>query len=173
MHTDSATLHGCIMILGAPNDHDGKLSAIAEARARKGAAVFAEHPAFKILPTGGFGAHFNETAKPHWTYAKTFLIEALHVPEDAFLADAVESGNTVEDFEKARPVLVRLNPATIIIVTSAFHAPRAAYIAHKALPEFAGKITLAPAPDDTLDAAQLAHLRAHETRALDYLKANY
>jgi len=86
---------GCIMILGAPNDSKGRLSLIAKSRLKQGARELSLNPGFKILLTGGFGNHFNQTIYPHWKYAKDFLIKELSIPPGSFLSEAIESSNTV------------------------------------------------------------------------------
>ncbi|MDQ4140617.1 MAG: YdcF family protein, partial [Bacteroidota bacterium] len=130
---EKVTQYGCIMILGAPNDKDGNLSAIAKSRLKQGAKELGLHPDFKILLIGGFGKHFNETNYPHWTYAKDFLIKELFVSPESILPEAIESSNTVEDFEKAMPLFQKYKFPKIIIVTSEFHLKRVQYIAEKAL----------------------------------------
>ena len=77
--------NGCILILGAPNDKKGNLSLIAITRLTKGATELSLNPGFKILLTGGFGKHFNDTDQPHWKYAKDFLINKLSVSPNSLL----------------------------------------------------------------------------------------
>src|SRR6476620_229434 len=101
---EKSIYNGFIMILGAPNDKNGNLSIIAKSRLKQGAKELSLNPGFKILLTGGFGQHFNETNCPHWHYAKDFLIEELSICPDSFLLEAIDSTNTVEDIEKAKPI---------------------------------------------------------------------
>lgn len=166
---------GCIMILGSSNDERGNLSHTAMLRLRQGALEYERHrdAGMKIMLTGGIGAHFNTTSLPYWHYAKIFLETELSIPSGAILPDTVASANTVEDFEKAAPIFRKYNFARLILVTSAFHAERALYIATHALPIPAHAITVSPAPDDVLDRETLAKAQAHELRAIAYLKANY
>lgn len=176
-HPHSATMRhpGCIMILGATNDDQGNLSLMAKLRLKQGALEYERHHAagYKILLTGGFGSHFNTTGQPHWRYSKSFLENEIALPPDAFLPETVESANTVEDFEKGAPIFRHYNFAHTILVTSAFHMPRALYIAKHALPISENSIVAVPAPDAELGAEFLAKARAHELRALEYLRANY
>lgn len=164
---------GCIMILGAPNDLSGNLSFLAKTRLKQGYQVLSQHPNFKILLTGGFGKHFNETSLPHWTYAKEFLIQELAVSPESFLPEAIESSNTVEDIEKAQPLFQKYRFRKIIIVTSEFHLKRVQYIVGMALNSYLGSILFSYVPDKELDAALLKNLYEHENQALAYLKLNY
>lgn len=163
------------MILGATNDADGNLSLMARLRLRHGVLEYKRHrdAGYKILITGGFGAHFNTTDRPHWHYARLFLENELGVPSDAILPEASESANTVEDFEKAAPIFLKYGFARVVLVTSTFHIARARYIASHVPAVSRAVIVTSPAPDDELDAELLAKARAHEIRALEYLKANY
>lgn len=165
--------NGCILILGAPNDNKGNLSLIAKTRLRQGVKELSLNPGFKILLTGGFGKHFNETNNPHWSYARAFLIKELSVAPDSFLSEAIESANSVEDIEKAKPLFQKYNFEKIIVVTSEFHVERVKYIAEKAL-GFSEKILLYSSVEDKeLDENLLKGLREHEEKALQYLRSNY
>ncbi len=163
---------GCIVILGAPNDKEGNLSTIAKLRLDKGAEEWSKHPDFKILLTGGFGNHFNETNQPHWMYAKKYLLEKYLLPPQAFLTETIESSNTVEDIEKAEPVFKKYNFKKIIVVTSAFHQKRVRFIINKVLDNH-NKIVYSCASDKVLPQTDLDKLQAHEKKAIAYLKANY
>ncbi|QQO10166.1 YdcF family protein [Breznakiella homolactica] len=167
------TARGCIIILGSPNDNEGNLSPIAESRLTRGAGELNRHPGFRILLTGGFGKHFNETNQPHWKYARDFLLRERSVPEEAFLPEAAESGNTVEDLEISRPLILKYGIRNIIIVTSEFHVPRARYIAEKVFADSGVTLDFSGASDAELDENLLRSLREHETQAIEYLKKNY
>ena len=62
-----------IIVLGAPNDSEGNLSAIAIERCQQALIEYAQNPGAKILPTGGWGEHFNTTDKPHSHYLRQYL----------------------------------------------------------------------------------------------------
>lgn len=164
---------GCIMILGAPNDNQGNLSLLAKTRLKQGKKELFLNPGFKILLTGGFGQHFNETNNPHWKYAKWFLINKLSVSPDSFLPEAIESSNTVEDIEKAKSLFQKYKFSKIIIVTSEFHLKRVQYIAEKALETNKEELFYSCVPDKELDENVLVKLYEHENKALDFLKLNY
>jgi uncharacterized SAM-binding protein YcdF (DUF218 family) len=164
---------GCILILGAPNDKAGNLSVMAKLRLQQGYQMLLQHPDFKILLTGGFGNHFNETNYPHWQYAKDYLINELAVAPEAFLPEAIESSHTVDDLEKAKPVLQKYNFLKIILVTSQFHLPRVQYLAEIILADSKAKLAYAPSSDAGLNEELLLKLETHEEHALAYLKQNY
>jgi len=164
---------GCIFILGAPNDKEGNLSLIAKTRLMHGATVLSLNPGYKILLTGGFGKHFNDTNLPHWKYAKDFLIKELAVSPDSFLEECIESANSVEDVEKARPIFQKYNFDKIILVTSEFHLNRVKYIIEKAVDLKENILSYSCAADKELDKNLLKELCDHEEKALLYLQANY
>ena len=82
---------GVIVVLGSPNDARGQLQGIALERCSQALAVFRENPGYAILPTGGWGKHFNTTDKPHGYYIRQELT-GRGIPESAFLPCA-ESSN--------------------------------------------------------------------------------
>ena len=165
--------NGCILILGSPNDKEGNLSLIAKTRLMQGAKELSLHPGFKILLTGGFGKHFNDTNLPHWKYAKDFLIKELAVSPDSFLEECIESANSVEDVEKARPIFQKYNFDKIILVTSEFHLNRVKYIIEKAVDLKENTLSFSCAADKELDKELLKELYKHEELAIAYLRANY
>lgn len=164
---------GCILILGAPNDQNGNLSLIAKTRLIQGAKVLSLHPGFKILLTGGFGKHFNDTNQPHWKYAKDFLIKELSVSPDSFLGVSIESANTVEDVEKSKSIFQKYNFKKIIVVTSEFHLKRVKYIIEKALDLKENTLSYSCVADKELDEELLKELCEHEKQAIAYLQSNY
>lgn len=165
--------NGCIVILGAPNDQNGNLSLIAKARLIQGAKELSRNPGFKILLTGGFGKHFNDTNQPHWIYAKDFLIKELSVSPDSFLDESIESANTVEDVEKAKPIFQKYNFKKIIVVTSEFHHKRVKYIIEKALDLKENTLSYSSVADNELDEELLKKLSEHEQQAIAYLQSKY
>jgi len=169
----TSTKNGCILILGSPNDNEGNLSLIAKTRLMQGAKELSLHPGFKILLTGGFGKHFNDTNLPHWKYAKDYLIKELSVSPDSFLEECIESANSVEDVEKARPIFQKYNFDKIILVTSEFHLNRVKYIIEKAVDLKENTLSFSCAADKELDKELLKELYKHEELAIAYLQANY
>ncbi len=156
-----------IVVLGAPNDAAGRLSTMAIERCRQALSEFARHPDAFIIPTGGWGAHFNTAVKPHGYYLRRYL-EAQGIPPDRFL-ECVESANTIQDADMARPIIARHGLTALIIVTSDFHLPRAQFLFQRAFPD--RELSFSAARTG-LPAAELARLQAHETRALAALMRN-
>jgi len=150
-----------IVLLGAPNEPDGALSSIARERCEQALREHRRDPEALILPTGGFGEHFNTSPRPHGYYTARYLREA-GVPAELLLPVA-ESSNTIEDAEMARPILERARARRVILVTSDFHGARAKLCFQRVLPEMEIALSCAKTnlPEDELE-----RLRAHETRAL-------
>lgn len=92
-----------IIILGHTNDLSGQLSEVACARLDKGLAVYRERPESRILLTGAFGEHFNQTSMPHAAYAKAYLL-GQGLAESSIVEPFVMSGNTIEDGAKSKPM---------------------------------------------------------------------
>ena len=160
-------MNGIIIVLGSPNDEHGRLSSIALERCSKAYEEYRKNPGYAILPTGGWGAHFNTTDKPHASYVKQELM-ARGIPEQAFLP-IVESSNTIEDAALSRPTLEVYSKAELILVTSDFHAARARYLFEHELPDRQIRMSTSAThvPPD-----ELKRLKAHERKALKRLKAH-
>jgi len=156
---------GIIIVLGSPNDGDGGLSSIAMERCAQALAEFRRNPDFAILPTGGWGTHFNTTDKPHAFYVQKELL-ARGIPEKAFLP-FVKSSNTLEDASLSGPILDTYPGLELIVVTSDFHAARARYIFEHQFPERSIRIS---ACGTELPQDALIRLQAHEDQALEELK---
>lgn len=155
-----------ILLLGAPNDECGNLSSIALERCNQALAESIKNPEAYILCTGGFGAHFNTTNKPHAFYTRSYLIGE-GVLETRFLPSA-ESGNTIEDAKIAAPILDANGTEKVILVTSDFHTERAMLLVSRHLNP---QIIIEPSPAKTnLPEEELEKLRAHETQAIARLK---
>lgn len=153
-----------IVLLGAPNEPDGTLSPIARQRCERTLAEYRRNPAFQILPTGGFGEHFNTAPEPHGHYTGRYLI-ANGVPPGALLEVALSS-HTIDDAEKARPILATQTTHRMILVTSEFHCRRAERVFRRAFSEWAIELScsISDLPGD-----DLARLRKHEAQAFDRL----
>ncbi len=156
---------GIIIVLGSPNDAEGRLSSIALERCERTLVEHRKHPDFRILPTGGWGEHFNTTDRAHGHYVRQELLRR-GVCEAAFLPCA-ESSNTIEDATLSRPILDEHPNAELIVVTSDFHEGRARFLFEREFPErrirFSTSETHLPTDD-------LARRRAHEERALERLR---
>lgn len=117
---------GIIIILGSPNSKDGQLYSVAKQRCDKGIQEYLNNPAWRIVLTGGFGEHFNESAKPHTYYLKNYLL--MRGIDPAAIIDSVMSTNTLEDASLSRPIIEQYNVGDILVVTSDFHYERARFI---------------------------------------------
>lgn len=156
-----------ILLLGAPNDDQGNLSSIAKERCDKAYEESLRLPKAQILPTGGFGAHFNTTDKPHAFYTRKYLM-ARGVDEARFLPSA-ESGNTIEDMKIAAPILEREKIDVVWLVTSDFHTERALLLAGEYLPK---NVEIKPSPSVThVSKEEMERLVAHEKKAIMRLRA--
>ena len=156
---------GVIVVLGSPNDDQGRLSSIALERCSQALAEFKRNPEYAVLPTGGWGAHFNTTDKPHGFYVRRELLTC-GIPESAFLP-CVKSSNTFEDATVSRPILDFYPETELIVLTSDFHAVRAQYLFEREYPE--RRITISASVTD-LPPNELALRQEHEHKALKRLK---
>ena len=161
----NSTINGVIVVLGSPNDDRGRLSSIALERCSQALAEFKRNPEYAVLPTGGWGAHFNTTDRAHGFYVRQELV-ARGIPDSAFLP-CVESSNTIEDASLSRPILESYPGAELIVVTSDFHAKRARYLFEREFPE--RRITISISATD-LPPDELSRLQEHEHKALKKLK---
>lgn len=158
-------IDGVIVVLGSPNDAEGQLSSIALERCAQALSEFEKRPGYAILPTGGWGEHFNTTDKPHGFYVRRELLTR-GIPESAFLPCA-ESSNTIEDASLSRPILDAYPNADLIVITSDFHAARAQFLFEREFPErrIASSTSATNLPPD-----ELAQRQDHERKALKRLR---
>lgn len=157
---------GVIVVLGSPNDAQGQLLSIALERCSQALAEFKENPTYAVLPTGGWGPHFNTTDKAHGFYVRQELA-GRGIPGSAFLP-CTESSNTIEDASLSRPILDSYPGAELIVVTSDFHAARALFLFEREFPE--RRITISESVTN-LPPDALVRLQAHEQKALEKLKS--
>lgn len=159
------TAEGVVIVLGAPNNPDGSLSPIAESRVVRAAEVLKFRERWICLPSGGFGAHFNTTNKPHWQYVRRRLVD-LGIDE-ARILNGINSRNTVEDACFALTRMADLGVKKVGVVSSDFHMPRVVYWFDRVFQDF--EIEYFPATAD-LPRSQMEALIDHESRALERLK---
>jgi uncharacterized SAM-binding protein YcdF (DUF218 family) len=160
-------MEGIIVLLGAPNNEFGQLSTIAVERCQQAILEYHRYPGYKILPTGGYGAHFNETDHPHAYYSTRYLI-AYDIPAEDILAPVI-STNTVEDVRLARPEIERSGARRVVVVTSDFHIPRAQFLFERERMDL--EITFSGC-ETHLSPQELAALYAHEEQSLTRLRSN-
>ena len=160
------TQHKVLVVLGAPNNPDGKLSDIAKSRLDWAINHYVEGDL--ILCTGGWGDHFNITQQAHAVYAKDYLSKN-GIPKQAFLETAL-SANTVEDAVKSKIILSTLNMPLLTIITSDFHLERVQLIFNEVLRDFT--IQYKAVHSDFLDAVQRTKLIEHERKAIQRIIQN-
>jgi uncharacterized SAM-binding protein YcdF (DUF218 family) len=160
-------LTGIIILLGAPNDAAGKLSSLAVERCEQALLEYRANPGYAILPTGGFGEHFNRATQPHAFYTRCYLLEH-SVPEQDIL-EPVYSSFTKEDASLSKPVVVSYGVRNVVVVTSDFHIARTKLIFGR---EFSGFQLSYRASQTMLSKRELDLLIQHERNALAAMKAN-
>ncbi len=149
-----------VVLLAGPNDENGVLGSVAADRALAVLRMVQLDPRAQLILTGGYGAQFNTTAKPHWCYGAEFLSARGLRP--GRIAGCVESRHTYEDLLFAREVAGYERATSVTVVTSAHHVPRVKFIASLLLPEF--EVRGVDHPEIAAD--QLRPLVQHETVAL-------
>ena len=134
-----------------------------------GIQEYRKHPDWKIVLTGGYGAHFNEAVKPHAYYMQQYLIEQ-GVP-DQTIVDSVMSTNTLEDASLSKPIIIKYNVQDIIVVTSDYHYDRARYIFEQEYSDTNVRIqfSLSNTYESTCE-FDLKSQKTHEKEALKKLK---
>lgn len=163
----NSTANSVIIVLGAPNDDQGNLSDIALSRCQTALKAYRESPQSKLLLTGGFGAHFNQTDTPHAMHGQRYLISQ-GVPETAF-TDIALSRFTFEDATLAIAIIEKLQCRELCVVTSEFHMPRAKLIFSQIFANLALSYLEAATP---VSADKLQLLMQHELSVMDREKAN-
>jgi uncharacterized SAM-binding protein YcdF (DUF218 family) len=155
-----------IIVLGAQNDAQGRLSAMALARARGALEEYRRRPGSRLVVTGGYG-RFNPAPLPHAEYMARYLIAQGVDPGD--ILARVESAHTVDDAALPRQFLrafIDPGPTTIVVVTSRFHVPRARLIfEHFYDPAL---LVLVGTPD-AVSPQRLRELCAHEREQIELI----
>ncbi|HVU26344.1 MAG TPA: YdcF family protein [Verrucomicrobiae bacterium] len=154
-----------IIVLGAPNDERGVLSSIAIERCQQAVQEYRKHPESKIIPTGGWGEHFNTTSQPHGHYLAAYL-QAQQIPAGAFV-ECAESSNTIEDAKLCRPIVERHGFRKLIVVTSDFHRARAQFLFTREFPDILIEFSVSKT---NLPELELKKRVLHEQAALAKLK---
>ena len=153
-----------IIVLGAQNDAQGRLSAMALARAQGALEVYRRRTGSRLVVTGGYG-RFNPAPLPHAHYLAAHLI-AQGVDPDHILA-RVESAHTVEDAALARKYLAPLFVHSICVVTSDVHVPRARLIFEHF---FRPALLVFIGTPDAVSPQRLRELRAHENEQIERIR---
>jgi uncharacterized SAM-binding protein YcdF (DUF218 family) len=161
-----------IILLGSPNSDQGELYSIAKERCTEVLKQYDRHPTYKILLTGGYGAHFNTTRQPHAWYLKRYLLHN-GIPENQF-TEFAESTNTLEDATLSKAIVLKYYFSNILVVTSDYHLTRAKYIFEKGYADVSGELSyIAVATDESACEIDLLELKRHEITALEKLKQTF
>jgi uncharacterized SAM-binding protein YcdF (DUF218 family) len=160
---------GVIIVLGSPNDEQGNLHSVGIERCELALRLGTENPDWKLLLTGGSGAHFNTTGQPHASYLQRWLRER-GVPVTAFLPFA-ESRNTIEDAALARQIVLAAGARSAMVVTSDYHLDRARFVFEREFAHTGVALRfVATVTDESRCRLDLAALRKHEREALTRLR---
>jgi uncharacterized SAM-binding protein YcdF (DUF218 family) len=143
---------------------------VALAKCRTGLDLLERQPDWQLLPTGGFGEHFNRAALPHWRYVHAWLSE--HAVPASRLLDGVASTNTLDDAVFSRGRLLELYDELppIRVLTCAYHLKRARWIFDRVFGPRVVQFVAAPDPDHD---PMLIALEAHEPRSLEWHRAGW
>ena len=154
-----------IVVLGAPNAPDGKLSKISRSRLDCCRNIF--QPGYQIICTGGWGKHFNTAPEAHASYAVRYLINH-GIPDSCFLPNAL-SENTVDDAVKVASIISRMNDLKMTIITSDFHIERVKLVFQEVL---SGRDLDFVAAASHLSNQELELIMLHEKQAIQKIKKN-
>ena len=156
---------GIIIVLGSPNDEHGGLFSIGIERGEAARQLLAGRPGWKLLLTGGFGAHFNTADKPHAYYLQRWL-QGHGVADEVFLPWAL-SRNTLEDASLARPIVVAAGTTRAVVVTSDYHLDRARFVFEREFASTTVELEFSSTQtDESICRLDLVAMRKHETEAL-------
>jgi len=162
---------GIILVLGSPNDASGRLGGVAVARCEQAVTLAQDNPEWSIVLTGGYGAHFNTTRRPHAHYVKEYLT-GQGVPSERILEFA-ESRNTLEDAALSKPIVLASRARVVAVITSDYHVPRARFVFHR---EFADTdvclLFIGVPTDEARCGFDLARQKQHERDALKKLSGD-
>lgn len=160
---------GVIIVLGSPNDRNGRLYDVAIGRCKTAIRVYKKHPGYKLLLTGGYGTHFNESNRPHARYLAEYLIQSGLQKKD--ILEFAESANSIEDATLSKPIIQKYDIKNIIIVTSDYHVDRAKYIFNQIYENIPVNISFSTAITDIKNSElDIRSLIKHEKFSLNKLK---
>lgn len=149
-----------LVVLGAPNNLDGSLTDVARRRCERAVREYAARPA-PVVATGGFGAHFNTTARPHYSYVYAFLRDEGVADRD--ILEGVPSSNTYEDVTMTSELASQRGVTSLRVITSEFHCRRVFLLYRLHAPWRPVEVIGA---ESWADRAELEALLAHEARAI-------
>jgi uncharacterized SAM-binding protein YcdF (DUF218 family) len=153
-----------IILLGAQNDEQGRLSPMALARAGGALDAYRTQPHPRLLVTGGFGA-FNRAPQAHAHYMAEFLLQNGVARQD--LLPYALSAHSVDDASMTKEILSHLPIHDIHVVTSEFHVDRIRLIfTHFFDP---ARMSYAGTPN-AVDDGTLRRLELHEQTAMKAIR---
>jgi len=165
------SLRGMIVVLGSMNSEEGELYSVGRERCGVALVEFEKRRGWKLLLTGGYGAHFNTTDRPHAAYVKDYLVEQ-GVPSEA-IVEFAESRNTVEDAALAKDIVLKYGAREMVVVTSDYHLDRARTLFERAFAGTGVKIEfLGSETDEKAYPFDLQAQKKHEREAIEQLTAN-
>lgn len=152
-----------IVVLGNTNDADGRLSPTAVSRLDTALGYFrslsdAEKAGTRLVTTGGFGA-FNPSSVPHGELMNRYLIA--NGLAETVLLPYIHSHGTIDDGVGAARLVAEggTDGLRLVLVTSAFHMPRACAIFTRLMPG----LRLSTMPDGNTGTPEQ---QMHEARAM-------
>lgn len=154
-----------ILLLGASNDANGRLSQMAMDRLECAYSIYTNNSNVRFLCTGGFGEHFNTTKTPHAEYLRQWLL-GKDVRSEEFHPHILSS-NTYEDIYKLKEVINTMSIDLLIVVTSDFHVKRVRLLYEMLIDH--EHVIFIPAFSKLSD-NELHSRMAHEEIAIQYLK---
>jgi len=157
-----------IILLGNTNSANGELSEIAKARCAVAISAIKNNSEYRVLPTGGFGDHFNTSNTAHWKHLTKYLMSQGISPDVMMVPQ--ESSNTLEDALVARRISVLNKASAISVVTSEFHLERVRYIFERLFPDFHLEFLAA---EDNYVRSKINELKTHELENLEKIKREW
>jgi len=154
-----------LIILGSPNSPEGKLGNFALSRLNYCVEIF-DPDKNLIICTGGFGAHFNTSNRPHAEYAMEYLISK--GIDKSFFLDIALSANTVEDAVKVKEIIMK-NPLPCKIITSEYHLERVKIIFDQILSKIQKEYY---SVKNEFSGDEVAGLIEHEKKAINEILKN-
>jgi uncharacterized SAM-binding protein YcdF (DUF218 family) len=154
-----------LVVLGAPNDEHGRLLAVARGRAETALREYRANPRTRLILTGGFGAHFNVTERPHFDHVARYLTG--HGVAESAIIGRLATTHTAEDAEQTAAFVAERGPGSPIrVVTSDFHLARARLLFERSLGPRADLLEMVPAPA-RLSTPELCAALRHEAESLE------
>lgn len=155
-----------ILLLGASNEANGKLSQMAIDRLECAYSVYTNNSSVRFLCTGGLGEHFNTTITIHAEYLQQWLLFK-GVRNEEFLPH-ITSSNTYEDIQGLSDVINCISNDLLIVVTSDFHIQRVQILYEMLICH--ENVIFIPATSKLTDSELLTRI-AHEEKAIQLLKS--